>query len=483
MRGPALPQQGQGPVGKGGVPVRPGGGAPIGRGVFTPPGARGGLPPSVTLRLPPNLRTGLAMFSPGSVIHGKVTGREGGSVMLRLGEHNLKAQSKVPLQVGQTVTFQVQGQNKGQLHLQLLKSPFTKMSSADVSQTLTQLKVPNNEGNVNLAKVMVEHKIPLTKENFTFLKSVLAQPAQPGANGQPPSMTSRVSATHFLQSSNLPTTPQNVSTMANFLTTNPQIGGQMFALNTEFRRMTKVQAGDSTAIIESMTGVQSALGEYILDPKRRKESGTKKPGKKLYDMAKQTGIEGNLASTYGGGEDAYDLLEMLRQLRGQMQGKNDAETAKLLALLKGLEENIEAHKLINQARSESALGYYYLQVPLRLENDDMAEIWVSYYNEEDGSRVVDPEDTVIEFLINTENLGEIYLTMELRAGKVHVDLGTPDEAVREFAARFLPALSGRLSQLGFAPGRVGATYRPFSGGRRLVEHEDFEDLERCSVQA
>lgn len=466
-----------------GVPT-PGKGMPQvqrGPGPFAPPSGRG-TPAQVSLRLPPNIRTGLSMFQPGSVLHARVTGQtKGGMFMLRLGEHNLQAQSKVPLTVGKSVQFKVQGQQNGRIQLQLLKSPFTKMSTADVSQTLTSLKVPTNEGNVNLAKVMVEHKIPLTRENFTALKTVLANPPQPGANGQLPSLNNRVSATQFLQQSQLPMTPQNVNTIANFLNTNPQIGVQMVALNTEFRTLAKAAKGNGTATVELMSGVQSALGEFILEPKKRSEK--KKSSSKLKNFAKQGGIEGNLGSLYRGSDDGWDLLQMMRQLRSQMP--KDGETEKLMALLKGLEENLEAHKLINQGRSENNMGWYYLQVPMRLENGEEAEIWLRYYTNEDGGggRFVDLEDTSVEFLVTTADMGELYFTIDLKGEVANIDMGTPNEEVREFAARYLPALADRIARLGWKPGRVSASYRAHQGKRELVEREDFEDLERCSVQA
>ena len=473
----------QGPARGPGGPAQ-GPGAPISRptpNLFSPPAGRG-LPPAVTLRLPTNLRTGLQLFSPGAVIHGKVTGQDGNSVFLRLGEHTLKAEARVPLEVGQSIQLKVEGQNQGQIQLQLVKTPFTKMATADLTNTLTQLKMPVNEANVALAKTMVEHNIPLTKENFTFMKTVLAQPAPPTpATGQPAPMPSRVAATNFLQSSNLPVTANNVTTLANFLNTNPQIGVQMFAVNQEFRRLTKMKSGDN-ACIEMMSGVQGALGDFILEPERR--AAGKKSSKKLMDMARQTGIETNLGATFGGGADEDELLEMMRTLRERMSKSEDkGDYHKAMALLKGLEENLEAHKLINRARTESNLGFYYLQVPMRLENGDAAEVWVRYHSDEEGNRQVDPEDTVIEFLVTTEFMGELFFTLELRGGTVHIDLGTPNEDVREFVARYLPALADRISHLGWNTGRVGATYRPFSGRRKLVDHQAFEDLERCNVQA
>ena len=189
------------------------------------------------LRLPEGMTSG--MFRPGNTIHGKVAGFQNGQYTLNLGDQMLKAQSRMPLKVGDTIQLQVKGENQGQIHLKLLQTPTTKMTMSDLSTQLTNMKMPADSANMELAKNMVELKIPLTKENFTQMKQVMAQSANPQGPGQTQAapMQSRVAATSFLQNSQLPVTPQNVSVLSNFLSNNPQVGMQMVSLNTELKKM------------------------------------------------------------------------------------------------------------------------------------------------------------------------------------------------------------------------------------------------------
>ena len=153
-------------------------GAP--QGPFTPPTTRPGQPPTIAARLPQG-----AFFQPGSVVHGQVTSQEkGGSYQLRLGEHTLSAKSSTPLNVGQSVQFRVQGENQGQVMLQLVKTPFAKLDTQDLSTSLSQMRLPASDANVSLAKTMVEHSVPLTKENFTALLSQTTPPE--GCKNPPP---------------------------------------------------------------------------------------------------------------------------------------------------------------------------------------------------------------------------------------------------------------------------------------------------------
>lgn len=453
---------------------------PGGRTPFAPPAARGGRPPGIMLRLPEG--TNPTMFRPGNTVHGKVAGFQNGQFTLNVGDQMLKAQSRVPLKVGDTIQLQVQGENKGQIHLKLLQTPTTKMTMTDLSTQLTNMRMPVDSANMELAKNMVELKIPLTKENFSMMKQVMAQSGAPQGPGKaaPAPVQSRVAATSFLQTSQLPVTPQNVSVLSNFLSNNPQVGMQMVTLNTELKKMVETTHIAASDVNKMIADVQTGLGKMMMEPPTRgKPQQQAQTPKNLKGMAKQTGIELNLGPLgYGGGEE-WDFAAILQRMRERC-AKEGIGGDELLALMRSLEENLEAQKLINSAKSESNLGYYYLQLPL---HPDPAELWLEYMEDENGNRVVNPQDMRVEFVVNTDGMGELHFLVEVRHGKANVFLGTPSEEVRRFAISYLPALAERITSLGWERGHFRTVFRPHGGKRELVEHTDFEELERYNVQA
>ena len=454
--------------------------APQGRTPFSPPATRGGQPPGVMLRLPEGMSSG--MFRPGNTIHGKEAGFQNGQYTLNLGDQMLKAQSRLPLKVGDTIQLQVKGENQGQIHLKLLQTPTTKMTMSDLSTQLTSMKMPADSANMELAKNMVELKIPLTKENFTQMKQVMAQSATPQGPGQTQAapMQSRVAATSFLQNSQLPVTPQNVSVLSNFLSNNPQVGMQMVSLNTELKKMvetTHIAAKDLNKMIGE---VQKGLGKMMMEPPTRNNPQHQaQNSKNLKGMAKQTGIELNLGPLgYGGGEE-WDFAAILQRMRERC-AKEGIGGEELLSLMRSLEENLEAQKLINSAKPESNLGYYYLQLPV---HPDPAEVWLEYTEDGEGNRVINPQDMRVEFVVNTDGMGELHFMVEIRRGKASVFLGTASEEVRRFAVGYLPALAERITALGWEQGNFRTVFRPHGGKRELVEHTDFDTMERYDVQA
>lgn len=460
-------------AGRAGAPATP-------QGPFTPPGARP-TPPQVSIALPQGPQA--AMFQPGATIHGKVTGQQNGQFMLRLGDMMMKAESRVPLKVGESVQFQVQGENKGQVHLKLVSTPFEKMSMNDLGQTLTNMKMPMDEKTMTLAKTMVEQKIPLTKENLSELKTSLAQ-TQPQTNPAP--LANRVAATTFLQNGSVPVTPQNVGALSNFLANNPQIGQQMAALNTEFKKLTEVSHKASKELNDMISQVQSGMGKMTVGDTGK--AGAKREaggGRTMSAMAQQAGMQEKGTNMgpggFGGGEE-WDFPAMLRKLRERAAAEGLASD-ELQSMLQDLEQNVEAQRLINAATPESMIGYYYMQLPLNIPGFQHAEVWVQYVDEGRGRRKVDAEETRIEMFVKTEGMGELHFVIDIKNGKVSVDLGTPSAEVRQFAARYLPALAEQLRGMGWETGRFRASFRPIAGKRGLVEQTDFENLERCNIHA
>lgn len=442
------------------------GGAP--GGPFAPP--RPGLEPQVRAQLP-----GGTFFQPGTTLFAQVASKAAdGMYSLRTQEHTLKAKSNTPLTVGQSIQLKVRGETEGILDLQILKTPFTKRETSDLANTLAKMNLPANEQNVELAKTMVEKGIPLTKENF---KELLSQTALPDAAGKtPPPMPARVAAVAFLQQNNIPATPQNVATLSNFMAANPHIGQQMAQLNGALDKLNRQIDSRALDLLRELPGIAAENGG--LTGPRKKDAPPQPPPRRLFNMAREAGIEGNLGG-YSSGDDPWELVAEMRRFREEHAGAGDEGMQKLLELMGDIEQNFEAHRLINQAYPDASIGYYYLQLPIA----QGMEVWVQYYKDYDGNKIVDKDDARIEFLVNTDEMGELFFAVEIKQGHVSVEVGSAIEDVREFVNRYLPLLKDRIENLGWKVYSIQTVYRPHTGGRELVEHTDFEEIQGFDVQA
>lgn len=420
-------------------------------------------------------------FPPGTLLRGEVSGKEQGQFLLKFGDQTLKAQAQVPLEVGQKLLVQVQGQKDGQLHLTVLPKPAEAMSHADLSEALMHDHVPNSDENIQLAHSMVEHGVPVTKDNLTFLKSVLAEVQQQQPNAQA-SLPNKVGATFFLQSNNIPVTPQNVATLSHFLTTNPQVGSQLMSLQTEFRKMAESPTTSNAKAMELLAQVPGLLGEVVIEPNQALSQ--RKSSKRLKDLARDMGIEARIGPGGGPDEEDWNLARELQNIRLALQADPEADQmGHLLGMMKDLEDNLQAHQLINQQKTAEQFGFFYFQMPLPLNLGDTAEVWIRYRQENDGSRTVDSEDCKLEFLVCTEHLGELTFVVDLCGDSAIIEVGTPSEEVRLFVDRFLPALKERVEWLGWDVPQIVATFKAFQGRRQIVERQDFDNMERIRVQA
>ncbi|CAN0391384.1 unnamed protein product, partial [Phaeothamnion confervicola] len=186
----------------------------------------------------------------GSVLRGQVTGQDqSGNYSLQLGDRTLTARSAQPLEIGQALQLRVQGEDDGQLTLQLVKSPFTQLDRNDLATNLNAMRIPPSDANLELAQNMVELGIPLTKENFS---EMLSQTALPEGTTNPPPMQARVAAVVFMEQNQIPVTPQNMVALSQFMADNPQLGQQMFALNGELRKLSKTLDGKAVSLLKDL---------------------------------------------------------------------------------------------------------------------------------------------------------------------------------------------------------------------------------------
>jgi len=409
------------------------------------------------------------------MLFAQVAGKDGQGYLMRMGEHLVRAQSGTPLQVGQSVQLRVQAEKGGNFQMQMMPggSP-ARHSSSDLATSLSNLKIPVNEGTMETAKAMVENKVPLTKDNLETMQRLTQMPE--GSKTTPP-MANRVSAVVFLQQNQLPATPQNMASLSTFLAQNPQIGQQMAAMSDELRRQVN-RGGDSKGfeqvremVLEAIEGGGGAISTG-------KKSAPKAPPKKFFNSAKQAGIEFGTSPFPGSDEDGWDQLKQFRQLKQKAGGALGEE---FFAMLQGAEENLQAQQLLNKARL-GEIGCLYFQVPLRLDLGEQAEVWLYYRRKEGGDDTLG-EEFRAEFLIGTEHLGSLFFIVEVLGVDVSVIIEVEEVGVIPFIERFAPVLHERVLSAGWRCEPVKVIERKTVPGNPWIQQEPLNEMVSYDVQA
>lgn len=385
----------------------------------------------------------------------------------------------MPMAMGQAAGMpaqaQMQAQPRAMAFLQMTNAPMT--SAQNINETLSQMRLPLSEGNVSLATSMTENGITLSKENFTSLKSALAQlPPETSQAGTP---SSRVGATWFLTQNQLPVTGQNVALLSNFLASHPQLGQQLFNLKKGVgQSISSVDRGAMGGKSDALAQLSGMIGEMVLEAPQKR--GSAKGRGKLMNMAKQFGIETHLALV-GNGEQDWELLALMRAAREEMAASG-RQASGLAEALNKFENNVNALRLMNNGRPNDETAFYYMQIPLRQDREDTANVWIRYHVTEDGERVVDGNDTHLDFSIFTEHLGELRCSVSVFEKHLFVDVCTEFEPVRQLISQNLVVLTERLRELGWTVERARVSLQGLDTPP-LLGCQESVSMEPINVQA
>ena len=420
----------------------------------------------------------------GSMLFAQVAGKDGQGYLMRMGQFLVRAQSGTPLQVGQSLQLKVQNEpgpqlQGGNVRLQVMPegSP-ERHSASDLATSLSNMKIAVSENAMETAKAMVENKVPLTKENLQAMQKLTQMPE--GSRSQPP-MQERVSSVLFLQQNNLPVTPHNVSSLANFLAQNPQLGQQMASMNDELKRLIEKGGGDAKhfddvrdMVLEAIDGKAGGIG---------KVKDRRVPPKKFFNAAKQAGIEFGTSPFPGSSEDEWELLAAYREMRrkvGDTLGED--ETSELGRLLDQAEETVQAQRLLNRSVL-GEIGCLYFQVPIRLREN--AEVWLYYRRRGGGTRDDSLGDEFrAEFLVTTEHLGNLFFIVEVAGIDVSVVIEVEDQRAQDFIGRYAGVLQDRINHAAWRCAEVEVTTRrTVAGNPWMNQSEDLQEMISYDVQA
>lgn len=348
---------------------------------------------------------------------------------------------------------------------------FARMSEADVAQHLENLKLPVSRENLALARRMMECNLPLTAPEFQSLKKALA--ALPRTT--PEDLTSAA----FLKYSGLPLTGENITTLASFIRNQPMVGSQILELQQAFRELVKKEAsGLPPETLKTLARIRELLTGYVLAPGNESR---RELTESLFKMAGRSRVE---KSPSGNIEEEPSLASLQEQLGKGADLEEGTPLAAIFKLLGEVGKNLSAQGLINQATDGDDPGFFYFQIPLRLDEDGKTgEIRIRYRRESEESRRVDPEDAKVEFEVNTEHLGNITFTIEMTRGRIHVRAGTESSMKKDFIESRFGSLKSELEGLGHEIGLLVCMVNPKPQHRECIPIKAFEYMERVNVTA
>jgi hypothetical protein len=318
---------------------------------------------------------------------------------------------------------------------------------------------------------MMECGLPVTGLEFQSLKKTLASLPRT----TPEDLTSAV----FLKYSGLPLTGENITTLASFIRNRPLLGSQVLELQQALRNLLNNGKPElSPQMFNTLERLRELLDGFMLDPGR----GSRR---ELSDSLFRTAGRSLVEKPTGGGNGDETSLASLREQLGRGADLQEGTTlAAVFKLLGELGKNLSAQGLLNQARDGDNPGFFYFQVPLRLDDEGRTgELRVRYRRDSEESRRVDPDDARVEFTVETEHLGKLEYMMEMTRGRLGVQVGVASREKKDFVQNRLHFLKDRLESLGCEPGLMVCRVNAAPVKREGIPVKIFESSERVNVTA
>ena len=391
------------------------------------------------------------------------------------GQQRVQDRGKGPQQLG---NYRVSaGKGGTNVHLTNISRniSFGRVSDQQIGAHLAKLNLPVNQENMDMAKVLLSFKMPLTTENLKDLTTALAMMSQktPGD----------AQAGVFMKLKSMNINPKNAKALQTLFAKNPALGKQFDQLQRMakyFSTMGKAMISDS-ALTSLMSHVASLFGEMIAQPGREE----KKMSKKLQDLAEEVGIEGESGKSKKSGKNSArgnlsklkkkfnDRISTLKDYVNKDQEEILEETA---GLLEQLDENLEAQRLINCAPSVDDDSFVYLQVPLRMANNKIstAHLKLDYEYDMNGQKIVNPRKTRIEFSIDTEKMGIINIVMNLWKRRIGFYLEAEEAEVKNHINTYAPDLIKVFKDKAYKVGSWDCVVKdePVTFPNNLLEQEE-----------
>ena len=354
----------------------------------------------------------------------------------------------------------------------LRASSFTPMTEEAVTTSLSTMKMPLTKENVALAKAMVQTGVPLTKENMGSLKTSLASLPNGGTAGD-------MKAASFLKSASLPQTPQNITTLSNFISVNPHIGACVFAFNGELRKLCdgKGKGKFASDKMKIFSKTSSKLGEMMMEA----GADIRKNARAFRKNAGNSGM--NLPNFMMGSRDE-ELDSLMLELRKMiLSDKSSGVSDELKKSFSALEDSISAQRLINKGKREGLENFFYMQIPLVIDDTNFtAEFKVFYTTDYEGRKIVDPENFEFELAVPTRYIDEVRFKGSVVSGVINITAGFVSPEICIFAEQFMPALMERLADnVGFAQGDWSVFEYAGEESNMAVSSDDFGVVESVDM--
>lgn len=362
-----------------------------------------------SLNIPSTSETGLK-FSQGEILKGLVQElKENGLISINLKGKIIDAISTVEVNKGQQLFLIVDEIKDGKAILKILNDEtLNKMDNNNLSNTLKDMSLPDNDKNLQLAKKLIQHNLPITSENIKTISK--------GVNLLDGVTPKNLELVGLAMAKDVPITPQVIKSLVQFLEDKYNLA----SLSKETVKLLNQIKSEMTAVIESKTtpatSNQSRLSydvfqllDKLLETITIAVDQSSKP-----DLANEImeSIKTNLVNE----NDLVRGLDLAKDILEQKEtpGVSKKSTDLLINKLDVMGKELAGQKIPNvmsRFSTDSDLDFYYLSFPVKFEDQyRLSQIKISKNSGKES--LADMDNIRFAVSLDTSNLGLVLFNVE-----------------------------------------------------------------------
>lgn len=348
------------------------------------------------------------------------------------------------------------------------------MSISDLVQYLIQAKIPNTEENKFMASLMMQHGVELSPDNFNSLFKLTK-----GDKNANTLESAVINLTKGLD------TPKGVDILGNFLKDNPQLQAQMVQANKSLAELQKSLNSTQKLLDPSlMAGLISLLSDMDEEFKKLLKNAQEGSKAALPELKRGSFMKDlSLLSQFLNGVE--QKLAENNQLNSP-EGKDlQQKLASLKTGLNGLTENLISQVILSKEsnRNISSVNdkYLYWQLPNPFDKNGQLELGIKRDTAKEKGEI-DPSKTRILLKVNTPELGEITIIIDVLGQKIWYIFNTENEEVNSFIKKMHSDLLKQMEALNYRVSGFQAIKKKIDLKKIIVPTFSLDNLVRISTE-
>ncbi|NRD80092.1 hypothetical protein HPT25_22395 [Bacillus sp. BRMEA1] len=368
-------------------------------------------------------KASLTSFKPGQLLYGRVEKfLANDSAIVQIGGMKILAQVKASLSIAENYLFEVQANGDGGIQLKVLDG-----NEGQPANLLEQLHLPDTKINTQLVKTLMDHNIPMTKEQIkTVTEWIIHQPD-----------VKEITALEWMVKKDLPFTKQVFQSLVAVQEPQP--------FSHQLETLAARLEDPNLSNFSTIQPLKQKIAEILANPTIDQVQTGSEVKQMLKTMIRHLGLEYENAVGEWAGDKSnasktlHSLKPLLLNALNEL-GSNGKEIEPVINRLTGMQ-------LISQDPT-TAMQQMVLQLPITFGNKN-TDITLQWTGKKNKNGQMDPDYCRVLFYLDLEHMDQTILDMQVQNRVIHVSIINDKKDIEPVVSALTPNVKQKLEALGY----------------------------------